>query len=258
MRDRCRLGSQQRAVETATHHVQLVAHPIAIRPALELAPPELADGHHEAGFSNLLRQRERMGRVELLGAVNGDAVARSPEPSAKQRHHGGVRPEVGVQVLRAPGGRPLANPTRLGPVGQMAQDPRRRASACRERGAQRAQRAARPADERAEQRRDQPQGPAPQHHARAAELVAVRGVHERGRRRAQGDPQDLYAEPFHRLDLAADEGVTQQGILVHQVHHAQRRPGAAPRRIRRRALTHALWRTSSRSVRRAKVSPSRT
>jgi hypothetical protein len=69
------------------------------RPAAELAASEGADRHREGGAARLFAEAERGRRVELLGAVRGEAVARAAERVDQHRDGGRVGAEMRVQML---------------------------------------------------------------------------------------------------------------------------------------------------------------
>ena len=150
-------------------------------------------------------------------------------------------------MLRAPRLRPLTNQASLGEVDQVAREPALRAQPRADGSGQGVQRTERPLEQRAERRgRERPRAGA-QHDARPLELLSVGRVLERGRRWTDRETQHRGALLLEGADLAADEGMAQQRVLVDEVGDAERPRRRAARRFLG-ARAHSLGRDSSRSV----------
>jgi hypothetical protein len=66
-----------------------------------LASCELADRNDEGGVADFLTQTQGPWRVELFRTMHRDAVRGTTEQSAKHSDRGGIRAEVGMEVLHA-------------------------------------------------------------------------------------------------------------------------------------------------------------
>src|SRR5207249_1333313 len=72
---------------------------LVMRPAIELAAAEGADGDGEGGVGDFFIEGERLGAIEFLGAMTGEAVGRAAEGAGEHGDSRGISAEVGVKVL---------------------------------------------------------------------------------------------------------------------------------------------------------------
>ena len=189
---RRRLGPGRRAameglLEAAVHDLDL--GPVGGRqPAQQLAATERADGDDEGRAPALLAEAERAGAVELLGAVDGEAVRRAAELARQHRHLGRIGAEVRMQVIDPGGIGPLHQAAGFGQVGEVMEQRAVRPAPHRRRQPERPGEAERPRRRHRQRRAEHAAEAVLQQVAGALALGAVGGI------RAMSSPQPRTAK----------------------------------------------------------------
>jgi hypothetical protein len=165
---------------------------------------------------------ERLGLVELLGAVHREAVRRAAQRAGEHDDLGRIRAEMGMDMLHAPRRAPAHHAAGLQHVHDMPGEGALRSARHPPGQADRPRHAGRATNRqrrRIGQQRDQA---ALQDIVRVLPLGGVLRIGDLGVPAAQRDALDGHAAALQRGDLAPDEGMAHLRILVDEVRDLHR------------------------------------
>ena len=169
------------------------------------------------GVLGLLGQAVGGKFLELIGPMDGEAIARSAEQAAQHRHRSRVGREMGVNMGDTELVAPLAQADRLREIGGMTDQAAPRGPFQFTHRLQRLAEAARSEQRLAGEPSDQPAAFPGQQIFDAPALAHVLRIDQSLGPLPHRKPLDRHTSPFDRADLTADEGGARHRIAVEQI-----------------------------------------